>query len=255
MLLTTLGVTLAFFFVLWLVSLVLRDASVVDRFWGVAFLVIASATSAASDGFAGRAHLVLLVTAIWGLRLSLHITVRNLGSGEDYRYQAMRRHWGTRFPLVSLATVFALQAVLAWIVSLPIQAAIAAGAPARLTIIDRLAVVVWAVGFLFEAIGDWQLTRFQADPRNRGKLLDRGLWRYTRHPNYFGDAVQWWGLWLFAVATGAWWTAIGPAVMTFLLVRVSGVAMLEKHMRKTRPQHEDYRRRTSAFLPMPPRRD
>jgi steroid 5-alpha reductase family enzyme len=253
-LLSTFGAVLVLFFLLWLASLVMHDASVVDRFWGVAFLVIAVATSTATDGFAGRAHLVLLLTAAWGLRLSMHITIRNLGSGEDFRYRAMRRHWGSLFPLVSLATVFALQALLAWIVSLPVQAAISSTTPPRFTYLDGLGVLVWTAGFLFETVGDWQLASFKADPRHRGALLDRGLWRYTRHPNYFGDALQWWGLWLFAAATGAWWTAVGPAVMTFLLVQVSGVAMLEKQMRRTRPEYEEYCRRTSAFMPMPPRR-
>ena len=252
--LSTLGTTLALFFLIWIASLVFRDASIVDRFWGVAFLVIASATSAASEGFEARARLVLLLTAVWGLRLSLHITVRNLGAPEDYRYRAMRRHWGTMFPLVSLVTVFGLQALLAWIVSLPIQAAISAVFPARLTVLDKLGLAIWIAGFLFEAVGDWQLARFKADPRHRGELMDRGLWRYTRHPNYFGDAVQWWGLWLFAAATGAWWTAVGPALMTFLLVRVSGVALLEKRLQKTRPEYEAYCRRTSAFVPMRPRK-
>ena len=175
--LSTLGTTLALFFLIWIASLVFRDASIVDRFWGVAFLVIASATSAASEGFEARARLVLLLTAVWGLRLSLHITVRNLGAPEDYRYQAMRRHWGAMFPLVSLVTVFGLQALLAWIVSLPIQAAISAVFPARLTVLDKLGLAIWIAGFLFEAVGDWQLARFKADPRHRGELMDRGLWR------------------------------------------------------------------------------
>jgi steroid 5-alpha reductase family enzyme len=253
-LLSTLETTLGLFFVLWLASVVMKDASIVDRFWGVAFLVIAVAASAATDGYEGRAHLVIALVAIWGLRLSLHITVRNLGAPEDYRYQAMRRYWGATFAVASLVTVFGLQAVLAWVVSLPVQAAIAATGPKYLTLLDGLGVAVWTAGFLFEAVGDWQLAAFKADPRNRGALMDRGLWRYTRHPNYFGDAVQWWGLWLLAAATGAWWTAIGPAVMTILLVRVSGVAMLERRLRKSKPEYEDYCRRTSAFLPMRPHR-
>ncbi|MFN2426157.1 MAG: DUF1295 domain-containing protein [Candidatus Binatia bacterium] len=248
-----LGVVLVMFVLIWVASVALRDASLVDRFWGLAFFVIASATSAATDGYEGRAHLVLVLTAIWGLRLSIHITVRNLGAPEDYRYRAMRQHWGGLFPVVSLVTVFALQAVLAWIVSLPVQAAISAGRPASITFLDILGVLVWTAGFLFETVGDWQLARFKADPRNRGQVMDRGLWRYTRHPNYFGDAVVWWGLWLFAAATGAWWTAVGPALMTFLLMRVSGVSLLERRLLKTKPQYEDYARRTSAFLPMPPR--
>lgn len=255
MLLSTLWTLAAFFLVLWVASVAVRDASIVDRFWGLAFVVVATAASAATDGAVDRARLVTILITIWGLRLSLHITARNLGHAEDYRYQAMRRHWGERFPVVSLVTVFGLQAVIAWIVSLPLQAAISAPMPEDLGLLDFLGLVVWTGGFLFEAVGDWQLTAFQADARNRGRVMNRGLWRYTRHPNYFGDAVQWWGIFLFAAATGAWWTAVGPALMTLLLLRVSGVALLEKKLRKSRPGYEEYVRRTSAFLPRPPRAD
>jgi steroid 5-alpha reductase family enzyme len=251
-LLSILGAVLSLFVLLWVASLIARDASIVDRFWGIAFIVIASAASAASDGYEARARLVVLLVAIWGLRLSFYITVRNLGAGEDFRYRAMRREWGKQFPIASLFTVFLLQGLLAWIVSLPVQAAITADSPARITSLDVLGVLVWSAGFLFETIGDWQLARFKDDPRNRGRLLDRGLWRYTRHPNYFGDAVQWWGLWLIAAATGAWWTAVGPALMTFLLVRVSGVKLLEQRLRSSKRDYEEYCRRTSAFIPMPP---
>jgi steroid 5-alpha reductase family enzyme len=253
-LLSILGAVLSLFVLLWLASLVAKDASIVDRFWGIAFIVIASAASAAGDGYEMRARLVVLLVALWGLRLSFYITVRNLGAGEDYRYRAMRREWGKQFPLASLFTVFLLQGLIAWIVSLPVQAAIAADTPAQLTLLDMLGVLVWTTGFLFETVADWQLARFKDDPRNRGRLLDRGLWQYTRHPNYFGDALQWWGLWLFAAATGAWWTAVGPALMTFLLLRVSGVSLLEKRLRSSKPEYEEYCRRTSAFFPMRPSR-
>lgn len=253
MFLTTLAATLTFFVLLWVASLLLHDASIADRFWGIAFLVIASCASVATDGAEARSHLVVALVAIWGLRLSLHITVRNLGAGEDIRYQAMRRHWGENFPVVSLATVFLLQAALAWVVSMPVQVAASAPVPQHLTPLDFLGVLVWTVGFLFETVADFQLARFKDNPRNDGTLMERGLWRYSRHPNYFGDAVQWWGLFLIAAATGAWWTAIGPALMTFLLLRVSGVTMLEKGMRRRHDDYEAYCRRTSAFVPMPPR--
>lgn len=251
--LSTLGTLLAFFALLWVASLAVRDASIVDRFWGIAFLLVATTASAATEGSSDRAHLVTVLVAVWGLRLSLHITARNLGRGEDPRYRAMRRQWGERFPLVSLATVFGLQAAIAWIVSLPLQAAIAAPTPEDLGAFDLLGVLVWGAGFAFEAAGDWQLARFRDNRRNRGRVLNTGLWRYSRHPNYFGDALQWWGIWLFAAATGAWWTAVGPALMTFLLRRVSGVTMLEKGLHRSRPGYADYVRRTSAFVPMPPR--
>jgi steroid 5-alpha reductase family enzyme len=254
MVLSSLGAVLVFFVLLWVVSLAIRDASIVDRFWGIAFVVIATSVSAATDGAAPRVHLVMVLVAAWALRLSLHITARNLGHGEDYRYQAMRVHWGDRFPLASLATVFLLQGFIAWIVSLPLQAAISSGTPKALGALDCAGAAVWTAGFLFEAVGDFQLMRFKADPASAGKVMNTGLWRYTRHPNYFGDALLWWGFWLIAGATGAWWTAVGPALMTFLLLRVSGVAMLERKLRKTRPTYDDYVRRTSPFLPLPPRR-
>lgn len=250
---STLLVVAAFFALLWIASLVIRDASIVDRFWGTAFLVIASTAYSVAEGYDVRGGLVLLLVGVWGLRLSVHISARNMGHPEDYRYRAMRRHWGERFPVVSLLTVFMLQAVLAWVVSLPVQAAIAAPSPSQLTLLDAAGLLLWIVGFLFEAIGDWQLAAFKSDPGNRGRLMDRGLWRYTRHPNYFGDALLWWGLWMFALATGAWWTIVGPALMTLLLLKVSGVALLERNLRKNRPGYTEYCRRTSAFLPMPPR--
>ncbi len=250
---STLAAILGLFFVLWMVSLVMRDASIVDSAWGIAFLVIASASSAATEGAEPRVRLVLVLTAAWGLRLSFHILTRNLGAGEDYRYREMRRSWGTRFPVMSLFTVFGLQAVIAWIVSLPIQFAIAAASPADLTWIDAVGVLVWTFGFLFEAVADFQLLRFKSDRRNAGRVMNRGLWRYSRHPNYFGDAVVWWGFFLFAAATGAWWTAVGPALMTFLLLRVSGVTLLEKRLHKTKPAYETYAARTNAFLPWKPR--
>ncbi len=253
MLLTTFAAILTLFVMLWVASLLLHDASIADRFWGIGFLIIASSASAATDGAVVRAHLVLALTAIWGVRLSLYIMMRSIGAGEDFRYRQMRRHWGESFPLVSLVTVFGLQAAIAWIVSLPVQAAIVARTPAGLTLLDFAGLAVWTAGFLFETIADFELARFKADPRNRGRLLDRGLWRYSRHPNYFGDALAWWGLWLIAGATGAWWTAVGPALMTFLLLRVSGVSLLEKNLRKGHGDYESYSRRTSSFVPMPPR--
>ena len=250
---TTLAAILTLYAILWVASLILRDASIADRFWGIAFVIIASAASAATDGVEQRAHLVMALTAIWGIRLSFYITMRNIGAGEDFRYRQMRKYWGESFPVVSLVTVFGLQAVLAWIVSLPIQAAIASATPLHRTPLDYAGIVVWMAGFTIETVADFELAMFKSDRRNRGRLLDRGLWRYSRHPNYFGDALQWWGLWLIAGATGAWWTIVGPAVMTFLLLRVSGVTLLERRLTRTHADYDAYARRTSAFIPMPPR--
>jgi steroid 5-alpha reductase family enzyme len=165
----------------------------------------------------------------------------------------MRKRKGDRFAFASLYSVFGLQGILMWVISLPVQIAELSREPQRLTWLDFLGASLWLIGLCFEAIGDWQLARFKADPGNKGKVMDRGLWAYTRHPNYFGDALLWWGLFLIALATGGWWTVISPVLMTTLLMKVSGVALLEKTLVKTRPEYRDYVRRTSAFFPLPPR--
>lgn len=239
---------------IWLLSLLLRDASIVDIVWGLGFVLIAVVGYVRADGYDVRRALVLVLTAVWGLRLALHLLARNWGAGEDYRYRAMRRRWGPRFPWISLVTVFALQGVLMWIVSVPVQAAQAASTPDSFVWTDALGTVLWVTGFFFEVVGDGQLRRFKADPENKGKVMDRGLWMYTRHPNYFGDAFLWWGLGVIAAGTGAWWSLVGPLVMTVFLMRVSGVPLLERRMARTRPGYEDYARRTSAFVPLPPGR-
>jgi steroid 5-alpha reductase family enzyme len=239
---------------LWLVSLRLRDASIVDIFWGMGYVIVAFVAFGSSDGASARRLCVVALTAVWGLRLSVHLAVRNLGHGEDPRYQAIRRRVGKNFPLLSLFLVFLLQGVLLWLVALPLQVAISADQPAGLTPLDGLGLALWAVGFAFEATGDLQLRRFRADPAKRGEVLDTGIWRYTRHPNYFGDALLWWGLSCFALSTGAYWTLISPALMTFLLVRVSGVRLLERGLVARRPAYRAYIERTSAFFPWPPKR-
>jgi steroid 5-alpha reductase family enzyme len=167
----------------------------------------------------------------------------------------MRANWGDRFPVVSLFTVFLLQGALLWVVSLPLQAGAALGAGRPLGLLDAAGVLVFGVGLAFEAVGDAQLSRFLADPASRGRVMETGLWRYTRHPNYFGDSLVWWGIGLVGAATGAWWCLVGPALMTFLLVRVSGVSLLEKDIAGRRPGYAAYIRRTSPFLPLPPSRD
>ena len=237
----------------WLLSLMLRDASIVDIVWGLGFAIVAVlGTFLGAD--TPRARLIGALTVIWGVRLATHLFRRNVGKGEDYRYRAMRRRWGERFPVVSLVTVFLLQGLLMWIVSLPVQAAQTATTPSDLTVVDAIGAALWLVGFAFESIGDEQLRRFKADPANEGTVMDRGLWHYTRHPNYFGDATLWWGLGIIAISTGAWWALIGPLVMTVLLLRVSGVPLLERRMARTRPGYEDYVRKTSSFVPLPPKR-
>lgn len=238
----------------WALSVHLRDASIVDPAWGPAFVVVAVVGTLAGDGDSGRRWLLLAMTAAWGLRLGLHLVRRKLGEREeDRRYAAMRARKGAGFALWSLWAIFATQAVLVLIVSLPLQ--VAAGRPTAIAATIVPGLLVFALGLGFEAIGDEQLRRFKASPANRGKVMDRGLWRYTRHPNYFGDACAWWGLWLVALpAGGAWWTVVGPATMTLLLVRVSGKAMLERDIGTRRPGYAEYVKRTSGFVPLPPRR-
>ena len=243
------------FFGLWLVSLAVRDASIVDIFWGIGFVVVAWATALVADGAAARRVVFVVLVSVWGLRLSGYLAWRNLGKGEDYRYQAMREKYAPRFWLISLWVVFGLQATLAWVVSLPVQGGQVPADPDGLALLDYLGITVWAIGLAFESIGDWQLARFKADPANQGAVMDRGLWRYTRHPNYFGDFLVWWGLYLVALATvDAWWTIVGPIVMSVLLIRVSGAALLERSLRKRRLGYEEYVARTSAFFPRPPGR-
>jgi steroid 5-alpha reductase family enzyme len=239
---------------LWALSVRLGDASIADLFWGTGFAIVAWVAAAAGEGDGPRRTLAVALATVWGIRLTVHLARRNLGRGEDPRYQAMRRAHGERFWLVSLGTVFLLQGSLLWIVSLPLQAA-AARASDALGPLDLAGAALWAAGFLFEAVGDWQLARFRADPANRGKVMDRGLWALTRHPNYFGDATLWWGLGLLGVAAGAPWTLAGPVLMTFLLLKVSGVALLEKDIAGRRPEYRAYAARTSAFVPWFPRRE
>lgn len=252
--LTVGGVILSLMITLWLLSLVLRDASIVDIFWGTGFVIAAwVALALAPDKSLPRPWLLVGLATVWGLRLSLHLLRRNWGRPEDFRYAEWRRQNGARWWWFSLFQVFLLQGVLMWIVSAPLIVGRGVGSAATLNWLDGLGLAVWLVGFFFEAVGDWQLARFKADPANRGKLLDSGVWRYTRHPNYFGDAAQWWGFFLIAAAAGRAFTIFSPLVMTFLLVRVSGVGMLEKTLKDSKPGYREYIRRTSAFVPWFPR--
>ena len=247
--LAALGVAM---FVLWLVSVALRNVSIVDIFWGPAFAVVV-ATCLVTGNPALPQWVLAGMVGLWALRLAVYLAWRNHGKPEDRRYVAMRRARGESFWWFSFFQVFALQGVLAWIVSLPLQGALL-GAANELGVLCWVGFALWAVGLSFEAIGDQQLARFLADPDNEGKVMDRGLWRYTRHPNYFGEFTLWWGYFVFALGCGvAWWTVVGPLIMSVLLLRVSGVTLLEKTIEKRRPAYQDYVRRTSAFFPLPPK--
>lgn len=243
-----------FMIAMWVLSLAVKNASIVDIGWGIGFVLVAWSVYARVDGNEGRQRLLVAMTTLWGLRLAIHLFIRNHGKGEDYRYRAMRKRWGPRFPLISLGTVFALQGVLMWIVSLPVQLGQARSTPG-LGVLAWVGVAVWAIGLYFEVVGDAQLVRFKKDPSSAGRVMDQGLWHYTRHPNYFGDACVWWGIALVAAETGVGrWGLIGAAAMTFLLRRVSGVTLLEKSLVKRRAGYDEYVERTSPFVPRPPKR-
>jgi steroid 5-alpha reductase family enzyme len=239
---------------LWAWSLRLRDASIADVAWGPAFATVALGALVRSP-ISPRGLLLAGGALAWGLRLAVHLGRRRARLGEeDRRYRAMRAAAGPSFPRRSLLTVFLLQAALAWVVSLPLQAGIAAGGAVPLGPRDLAGLSLYAVGLAFEGIGDAQLAHFLAGPRSAGQVMDRGLWRYTRHPNYFGDALVWWGLGLLGTAAAGAWVLVGPALMTLLLLRVSGVTLLERDIGGRRPGYAAYAARTSAFLPWPPRR-
>lgn len=238
--------------VLWTWSLRKRDASIVDAYWGPGFFLITLAAAVSSPGHRPRQLLVLIALGGWGLRLGLHLLRRNRAHGEDRRYRAMRSSIGPKFWWVSLFSVFLLQATLQILIAWPLLAAVRSAGP-ELGLWDAVGTAVFVTGWSLEAIADRQLAKFLEDPSQRGRVMDRGLWRYSRHPNYFGDALLWWGFGAYGVAVGASWSLLGPAVMTFLLLKVSGVSLLEQTITERRPEYADYRRRTSAFIPWPPR--
>ena len=249
--LTALAVLSAVF----VVGLVQDRHRIVDVAWGPAFGAVALVgyLCSAGHGDPGRRALAFGLTAVWGLRLGVHIARRGRGAPEDPRYEALLAKARGNRTWYAYTRVYLLQAVLVWFVSLPVQAAeFGRGAPGPLVI---PAIALWLLGFSFETIGDYQLARFKADPANRGKLMRHGLWSYTRHPNYFGDACVWWGLFLLCADQGAGWcTILSPIVMTLLLTAGSGMRLAERHMAATRPEYADYRARTSAFVPWPPKR-
>jgi len=235
----------------WALSVLRRDASIVDSFWSLFFLAGTLVYSALLADLSARAQLLLVLVTLWAVRLCTYITWRNWGEGEDRRYQAIRTRNEPGYAWKSLYLVFGLQAVLAFVIAMPLFAGLGSHAP--LNLLDFIGLAFWLVGFGFEAAGDMQLARFKSIPGNRGKVLDTGLWRYTRHPNYFGEATLWWGYYLIAVAGGGWWTLFAPILMTFLLLRVSGVTLLEQDIGERRPAYREYITRTNAFIPGRPK--
>jgi steroid 5-alpha reductase family enzyme len=238
--------------VLWVLGLILKNFSIVDIFWGTGFVISNLAAYYLSQQTIQQTFLTIIVS-LWGLRLSIHIFLRNHGKPEDFRYAQWRKEIGSQWWWISFFKVFLLQGILMWIIASPILAVQTFSNVSSLTVVNVAGIVIWGIGFFFEAVSDYQLARFKSDSQHQGKLLTSGLWRYSRHPNYFGDTIQWWGFYLFAAHSGYWWTIFSPVIMTLLLLRVSGVTLLEKTM-KTRPGYEEYIQTTNAFIPWKPRR-
>lgn len=236
----------------WALCTARRNVGLVDVFWSLFFLLATAVYAAVAQPAGPRTPLLIALVAAWAVRLGLHLGVRNWNAPEDRRYQAIRARNQPHFEWKSLYLVFGLQALLAWLVSAPLAAAVASTEP--LSPLDAVGAVVATFGLVFEAVADAQLARFRRDPRNAGQVLDRGLWRWSRHPNYFGEACVWAGLWLIALAAGGAWTVFSPLLMTLLLLRVSGVTLLERDIGERRPAYRDYVARTSAFVPWRPRR-
>ena len=235
----------------WVASLARDDVSIVDRVWSILIFAAGCAYAASLDVAGPRTGWLLVLVAVWAFRLAAYITWRNWGEGEDRRYQAIRRRNEPHFEIKSLYLVFGLQAVLAWIVSAPLLAAAAGPTPPGW--LDAAGIALFAFGLLFETVADFQLVRFKRRSANEARVLDTGLWRYTRHPNYFGEFCVWWGVYLVALSAGGWWTIVSPLLMSLLLLKISGVALLEKDIGERRPAYREYVERTNAFFPGLPR--
>ncbi len=244
---------LVLFHVAFVVALLKKDNSLADIVWGLGFITMAVASLWVTENFSARTLLMLVLVVAWGGRLAFHIASRNHGKGEDYRYKAWRQDWGKWWLVRSYLQVFLLQAVLLMVIAIPVWW-VPFLEPESLKLVDLVGVLVWLVGFYFEAVGDWQLVQFKKNGQHKGELMTTGLWKFTRHPNYFGEATMWWGMALIAWQGGLGvFSLISPIVITFLLTKVSGVPMLEKKY-QGRPDFEAYKRRTNVFIPWFPRK-
>ena len=249
---TGLAVIVALALATWAVSVLKRDVSIVDSLWSIFIASAGLSYPLSSSGFHARAMLMLSLTLLWAIRLCAYLTLRNHGQPEDRRYQQIRARNQPHFALKSLYLVFGLQALLAWLVSMPLLAAARGATPLNLT--DLAGAALTLFGIVFESAADQQMARFKRNAANAGRVMDNGLWRYTRHPNYFGECCVWWGLFLIALAAGNVWSVISPLLMTVLLLKVSGVTLLEADIGERRPAYRDYIARTNAFVPGKPGR-
>ena len=238
---------------LWIWSVLIKNVSIVDIFWGIGFVVVNTFYFLSNEHRDERHIIVLILVAIWGFRLAGYLAWRNIGKGEDFRYQEFRRKFGPkRYWWLSYFQTFLLQGILIMIISLPLLAI--QMNTANLSALDYVAIIIWGIGFLFEAGGDYQLAKFKNNAANKGKVLNTGFWKYTRHPNYFGDAAVWVSYALFSMAVGSYWPSIGTVIMILLLLKVSGVALLEKTMKTSKPQYRNYMEKTNAFIPWFPKK-
>ena len=252
-LIAELVVIMVYMTVWFLVAQALKRNDVADIAWGIGFIVTAISVIVITDSIAWRGVLALLLVTLWGVRLAFHVFLRNRRKSEDPRYSKWRRKWGKHVKVRAYFQVFLLQGVLIIVISLPVTIAIKYG-QSPLNLLDLLGVCIWFGGFFFEVVGDYQLVKHKRDPANQGKIMTQGLWKYTRHPNYFGEVVLWWGVYLIALSVPLGWTTIlGPITITYLILKVSGIPLLEEKY-EDNPEFQMYKRRTSAFLPLPPRK-
>jgi len=239
---------------LWVLSVFIKNVSIVDLFWGLGFVIVNAFYFFLSGDVHARKILLLVLVTIWGLRLSMYLAWRNIGKGEDFRYQEFRRNYGpARYWWISYFQTFLLQGALIMLISLPLLGVNTGTQTDALNWLDFLGILIWVIGFAFEAGGDFQLSRFKQNPENKGKVLSSGFWKYTRHPNYFGDSAVWWSFAILSVAAGSYWQTVGSVLMTLLIIKVSGVALLEKTLNETKPQYREYIRKTSSFFPWFPK--
>lgn len=248
-------IILALVTLLWIWSVFIINVSIVDIFWGFGYVVVNTFYVFMSGELNTRKLLILSLVSIWGLRLTIHLALRNIGKGEDFRYQEFRRYFGPkRYWWFSFFQVFLLQGILIMIVSLPLLGINTSESNGSLNVLDYIGILVWGIGFTFEAGGDFQLAKFKRNPENKGKVLQTGFWKYTRHPNYFGDAAVWWAYGIFSLAAGSYWCVTGSVIMTFLIIKVSGVSLLERTLKETKPKYKDYIHKTNSFLPWFPKK-
>jgi steroid 5-alpha reductase family enzyme len=240
---------------LWVISVFIKNVSIVDLFWGLGFVVTGWFYYFHTEGLESRKLVLMIMVTVWGLRLSGYLTWRNAGKGEDFRYRQFRKDYGEkRYWWISFFQTFLLQGVLMWLISVPLLGAQYLSVNRHLGVLDFAGIILWVIGITFETGGDYQLARFKADPSNKGKVLNSGFWKYTRHPNYFGDTAAWWGYGLLSMAAGSFLPALGSLLMTALIIKVSGVALLEKSLVSDKPGYREYVERTSAFIPWFPKK-